>query len=147
MLITAKYFNDTTILCASPGGWGDVEAVSVDATFNGVDYTPNSQTFRYFNIINAFPRSGPSDGSGQIKVTGLGFKNEKKIKCKMDGVAYDATSNKWDEIICSIPKARLGPSFFGNVPFEVSINGDDWHSFPGGFQYYEQPLVEKIYPA
>jgi len=39
--ISAKYFNSTTILCASPGGWGDVEAVTVDVTFNGVDYTPN----------------------------------------------------------------------------------------------------------
>lgn len=32
------------------------------------------------------------------------------------------------------------------MPFEVSINGDDWHSFTGGFQYYEQPIVNDIYP-
>jgi len=40
--INARFSNDTTILCASPGGWGDVEAVNVDVTFNGVDYTPNA---------------------------------------------------------------------------------------------------------
>ena len=39
--INARFFDEKTILCASPGGWGDVEAVTVDATFNGVDYTPN----------------------------------------------------------------------------------------------------------
>jgi len=66
-------------------------------------------------------------------VTGLGFKNDKKIKCKMDGVPYDANTQKWDEITCPIPRARLGPTYFGNVGFEVSVNGDDWHVFPGGF--------------
>lgn len=65
----------------------------------------------------------------------------------MDGVPYDANTQKWDEITCPIPRARLGPTYFGNVGFEVSVNGDDWHVFPGGFQYYEQPAVEKIYPA
>lgn len=50
-------------MCASPGGWGgDVDAVDVDVTFNGVDYTDDHLQFSYYNIITAYPRSGPSDG-------------------------------------------------------------------------------------
>lgn len=28
----------------------------------------------------------------------------------------------------------------------MTINGDDWHQFTGGFQYYQQPTVNDIYP-
>ena len=144
--INARYFNDTTILCASPGGWGDVEAVNVDVTFNGVDYTPNAQTFRFYNVASAKPRSGPAAGGTDVIVSGLGFKTDGRSKCKIDGVEVDAVETKWDEIKCKIPAARLGPKFSENVPFEVSVNGDEWHEFVGGFTYYPQPEVERIYP-
>lgn len=28
----------------------------------------------------------------------------------------------------------------------MTPNGNDWHNFIGGFQYYPQPVVEDIYP-
>ena len=43
--------------------------------------------------------------------------------------------------------AEAGPDYFGNVDFAVSINnGADWHTFSGGFQYYQQPIVDDIHP-
>jgi hypothetical protein len=49
-----------------------------------------------------------------------------------------------------MPPAVDGPNYFGNVNFKVSPNGgtrdEDWHTFNGGFQYYQQPIVEDIFP-
>jgi hypothetical protein len=45
-----------------------------------------------------------------------------------------------------MPPAEGGDSFFGEVDLAVSANGVDWHEFPGGFTYYEQPIVEDIDP-
>lgn len=145
--ISARYFNQTTVLCASPGGFGNVDTVTVDLSFNGIDYTNSKQEFRYYSIITADPRSGPADGIGEnIHIRGQGFKDDKNIKCRLDNVEYIPDHITWDEISCPVLPAKQGKDFFGNVPFEVSINGDDWHSFTGGFQYYEQPIVNDIYP-
>lgn len=46
-----------------------------------------------------------------------------------------------------MPPAADGQDFFGNVAFAVSANGGvDWHTFKGGFQYYQQPIVYDIFP-
>lgn len=50
------------------------------------------------------------------------------------------------EIRCPMPAAEAGDSFFGNVDFAVTANGINWNNFEGGFQYYEQPVVEDIDP-
>ena len=145
--ISARYFNQTTVLCASPGGFGNVDAVNVDLSFNGIDYTDSGQEFRYYNIITASPRSGPADGVGEnILVQGQGFKDDGNVKCRLDNTEYLPDRITWDEISCPVIPAKQGKDYFGNVPFEVSVNGDDWHSFTGGFQYYEQPTVHDIYP-
>lgn len=145
--ISARYFNQTTILCASPGGFGNVDAVNVDVSFNGIDYTNSGKVFRYYNIITAHPRSGPADGVGEnIKVIGQGFQDDGNVKCRLDNIEYQPNHINWDEISCPVLAAKQGKDFFGNVPFEVSVNGEDWHQFTGGFQYYEQPTVKDIYP-
>ena len=145
--ISARYFNQTTILCASPGGFGNVDVVKVDVSFNGIDYTNSKNEFRYYNIITAHPRSGPADGVGEnIKIRGQGFKDDGNIKCRLDNQEYQPSHISWDEIYCPVLPAKQGKDFFGNVPFEVTINGDDWHQFTGGFQYYEQPTVTDIFP-
>lgn len=145
--INARFFNDTTILCASPGGWGDVDTVLVDATFNGVDYTP-SQIYKFYNIISAHPRSGPADGTGgNVVVKGFGLKSDtSKAKCRFGDKVYDAVKAKQDEIECAIPAYPGDPNKFENVEFGVSVNGEEWHDFTGGFQYYKQPEVSKIDP-
>ena len=40
--VPARYLDQTSVKCASPGSWGDVEEMVVDVTQNGVDYTPNA---------------------------------------------------------------------------------------------------------
>lgn len=44
-----------------------------------------------------------------------------------------------------MPKHKQGPTYFGNVDFAMIIDGN-WHKFTGGFQYYEQVVIEDIYP-
>ena len=42
-------------------------------------------------------------------------------------------------------KAKGGDEYFGNVELAVVIDGN-WHKFTGGFQYYEQPILEDVFP-
>ena len=145
--VHANYLDKNTILWSSPGGFGNVDAVTVDVSFNGIDYTNNKNEFRYYNIITAAPRSGPADGVGQsIKIYGQGFKDDGNIKWRLDNVESKPNNVNWNEISWPVVPAKQGKDYFGNVPFEVSINGEDWQMFTGGFQYYEQPIVNEIYP-
>jgi hypothetical protein len=68
----------------------------------------------------------------------------------LNNTIYVAREVAWNYIKCPMPPAAPGSSFFGNVNLKVSANGgtraEDWHDFLGGFQYYEQPIVEDIFP-
>jgi hypothetical protein len=119
----------------------------LQVTFNGGDYNDNAFIFTLFSINKAVPRSGPADGTGgDILIQGLGFSNATTPLCNLDGVIYNATSVTWDEIRCPMPKSNYGDTWFGNVPFSVSPNTKDWHTFEGGFQYYPSPTVNYIDP-
>ena len=143
----AIYMNSTYIMCASPGGWGQGDAMKLQVTFNGGDYDNNNFTFTFFSVTRSFPRSGPSDGSGgDIIIEGYGFRNDTNPLCKLNQTVYPASEVAWNYIKCPMPPAAAGPRYFGNVNFEVAPNGNDWTKFTGGFQYYEQPIVEDIYP-
>ena len=144
--IPAYYVNRTAIMCSSPGGWGRGDSVKVQVTFNGEDYSDNNFTFFYYNVVRAFPRSGPADGQGgPIRIEGSGFRNESEIYCSLDQVFYEPLEVQNDLILCPMARAKQGPAFFGNVGFSIIIDGN-WHKFAGGFQYYEQVVIEDIYP-
>jgi hypothetical protein len=133
----AVYLNSTTIMCTSPGGWGEGDAMKLQVTFNGGDYDNMNFTFTFFAVSRAFPRSGPSDGSGgDIIIDGQGFRNDTDPQCKINNTIYPPTSVTWKEIKCPMPRAQGGELYFGNVPFAVAPNGKDWTEFIGGFQYY-----------
>lgn len=63
-IMPAKYFNSTTIMCPSPGGWGQGDATKLQVTFNGGDYDNNNFNFTFFSVTRNHPKSGPSDGLG-----------------------------------------------------------------------------------
>jgi len=91
-------------------------------------------TFTFFSVTRAFPRSGPSDGSGgDIVIDGHGFRNDTEPLCKINNTIYYPTSVTWKEIRCPMPRAMEGSQYFGNVPFSVAPNGKDWTDFTGGF--------------
>lgn len=145
--VTGIYLNSTTIMCASPGGWGQGVAVKLQVTFNGGDYDTSGFQFTFFSITRAFPRSGPSDGNGgDIIIEGVGFRNDTNPMCRINNTLYEPTSVSWKQIRCPMPRAQGGEQYFGNVDLAVSPNGKDWNEFLGGFQYYPQPIVEDIYP-
>jgi len=93
------------------------------------------------------PKSGPSDGkTGSIVVSGQGFKPSAKPMCKLNGTEHAPVSVTHKEIRCPVPPAEAGKDFFGNVDFAITPNGAAWKVFDGGFQYYEQPVVDDIDP-
>ena len=142
----ANYINENTIMCTTPGGFGNVDAVNVDISQNGVDFYSTKQVFRYYTIVTHSPKSGPTDGSGRfIKVYGQGFKDE-NIKWRLDNTEYKPSEVKWTEIICPVVPAKQGLNYFGGVKFDISINGEEWHSLDDGYFYYEQPTISDIYP-
>lgn len=102
----AIFMNSTTIMCASPGGWGTGDAMHLQVTFNGGDYDQNNFTYTFFSVKTYTPKSGPSDGTGgDIIVQGQGFKNDSNPLCKLNGTIYYPVSVTWNEIHCPMPKA------------------------------------------
>lgn len=146
----AQFKSENEIVCPTPGGWGSGNMAKVEITYNQIEYFPAPDNFYFFNIIRAYPRSGPADGSGGfIHIQGQGFREEDPIRCRIgqqDDDLYYPVSVSWDEIKCPMPKSKNGPKFFGNVRLEVTINSIDYHVFQGGFQYYEQPMIKSINP-
>jgi len=63
--IPAYYKNSTTMMCVSPSGWKGGDSVFVDMTFNMVEYTPQNFTYKFFNIYDSFPKSGPTESMDQ----------------------------------------------------------------------------------
>lgn len=111
--------------------------MKLQVTFNGMDYDKNGFTFILYKIDTAFPRSGPSDGSGgDIVISGAGFRADTHPLCKLNGTVYEPVAVHWNEIRCPMPRAQDGDSYFGNVDFKVAANGATWTTFTGGFQYY-----------
>lgn len=120
--------------------------MKVQVTFNGEDYSENNFTFYYYNIVRAFPRSGPSDGNGgPIRIEGSGFRNNTEIYCSLDKVLYEPLEVTSDLIKCPMVKNKNGPEYFGAVDFAIIIDGN-WHKFTGGFQYYEQIILDDMTP-
>lgn len=116
-------------------------------TWNGVDYDSNNFIFTFFSIHRAFPRSGPSNGKGgEVTIEGEGFREDVYPKCLMNKTVYDPVSVTPTAIKCPIPQPQEGDAYFGNVDLAVQANGISWNYFEGGFQYYEQPIVEDIDP-
>ena len=59
----ASYKNSTTILCITPGGWGNGTTVSVEISYNGFDTTTSNNTFRFTGVSTKItPLSGPAVG-------------------------------------------------------------------------------------
>lgn len=79
-------------------------------------------------------------------MSGQGFRTDTYPRCKLNHTVYEPISVTATEIRCPMPAAEGGDSFFGNVDLAVTANGITWNNFEGGFQYYEQPIVEDIDP-
>ena len=96
-------------MCSSPGGWGRGDAVKVQVTFNGEDYSDNNFTFYYYNIAKATPRSGPADGSGgPILIIGSGFRNDTPTYCSLDKVLYEPLEITNTIIKCPMVASKSG---------------------------------------
>ena len=105
-IMPATWLNDTYIKCVTPGGWSKGDEMKLQVTFNGMDYDRNGFTFILYKVDTAFPRSGPSDGTGgNIIISGAGFRTDTNPLCKMNGTVYQPISVHWNEIRCPMPPA------------------------------------------
>jgi hypothetical protein len=96
-IMPATWLNDTYIKCITPGGWSKGDQMKLQVTFNGMDYDNNGFTFILYKIDTAFPRSGPSDGTGgDILISGAGFRADTNPKCMLNGTVYNPVGISWN---------------------------------------------------
>ncbi len=64
----AFFMNETMMWCASPSGFLGGDKCYVSLTFNGMDYSQDTDTltFTYFSINGAFPHSGPTNPGDEV---------------------------------------------------------------------------------
>jgi len=145
----AGYYNSTTISCPTPGGWGAGTIATVQVTYNGQELSNNNNQFRFFQVDNIEPASGPAEGGSTVTVLGSGFEtnvNGGKAACKIDDQVTPATFTNWTHIVCPVPPAKKGPAFDGHVDFYYTFNGNTWHKIYKGFTYYQQPEISQVIP-
>jgi hypothetical protein len=145
--VPAHYQSEEAIMCIAPGGWSVGAEAVVEVTMNGNDYTNFNHTFNFFQIDGVTPQSGPAHGSETpITVTGSGFRNARNAALFVNHQPAKLVSFGDDFVSFEMPEAKYGEGYTGSVDLDASINGVDFHSFPGGFKYYTTPTVAGVSP-
>ena len=137
--------NDSYILCSTPGGWLSGTQADIKITFDGQNEMDTGHDFYFYKIDNIIPRSGPNTGEGDITIEGGGFQDSEKVKFKMDKSFYKPLNISENKIICDMPEKEKG--FEGYVDMGLTLNGIDSNDYKDGFYYYNQPIVESVYPT
>jgi hypothetical protein len=122
------------VVCATPGGWDVGNEAEVEVTFNGIDYTNFNNTFNFFKVDGVYPQSGPIGGSDQdLVVYGSGFHDNPNITLFINNKPLKPKSADWSEVRFPMPASQG----YGNVFFEVTMNGAEHTKFEQGFHYYD----------
>jgi hypothetical protein len=137
--------NETAIICNTPGGWSTGTKASILISFDGQNFVDTKFEFYFYKIDSIKPRAGPTTGKGFIGVYGGGFQNSSKVRCELNGVSYSPANIDEHLIQCPMaPAPKLNAT--GAVNLGVVLNGIDQKLFPKGFYYYEQVIIDSIYP-
>lgn len=142
-----KTFEDgrTAVICNSPGGWKSGTKASILISFDGQTFIDTNFDFYFYKVTRLVPSSGPNLGGGYISVVGSGFLESDKVKCKLGEIISKPELISEKEIRCPLLKAPKD-NFTGTVDFGISLNGIDWKDFEQGFYYYNQPILNDVYP-
>jgi len=125
------------MLCSSPSGFVGGDKVHVQLTFNGEDYSTDSDSnvFLYYSIQGAFPHSGPSNAFEEsILIKGHGFKPNSKVLCSLNRTESYALEITENVIRCPMTWQGKDPDAIGAVKFGMSMDGS-WTDF-GTFYFY-----------
>ena len=139
-----EFDNTSYIQCSTPGGWISGTQADIKITFDGQNEMDTGQDFYFYKINDIIPRSGPNTGEGDINIIGGGFQDSEKVKFKMDKTFYTPLNITNRKITCDMP-AKDG--YIGYVDMGLTLNGIDSNDYKDGFYYYEQPIVDSVYPT
>ena len=101
----AYYINETMMWCASPSGFLGGDKCHISLTFNGMDYSQESDSlsFNYFSINGAFPHSGPKNSIDEvILIKGAGFNPKSRVYCSLNHTEYPAVEITPNLIKCAM---------------------------------------------
>jgi len=122
-------------------------ALSVEVSSNGQQFSLSAVPFTYTApvvISHIFPERGPASGSTQVMVSGSNMASGSEYTCRFGGISVEASfevSNR--SVFCASP---LASDSSGLVPFEVSLNAQEYVTSSIGFSYYSPPTVLSVTP-
>ena len=137
--------NNSYIQCSTPGGWMSGTQADVKITFDGQNEMDTGHDFYFYKVEDIIPTSGPNTGEGDINIIGGGFLDSEKVKFKMDKTFYSPLNITNRRITCDMPAKEK--DFTGYVDMGLTLNGIDSNDYKDGFYYYEQPIVDSVYPT
>ena len=134
----------TYIECQTPSGWPKGTKTNVKIAFDGQTFLDTKKNFYFFQIDDVFPRAGPNTGEGNINFIGGGFEKDGNITFVMNHANYKPLNVSEKKIECDIPS--MPGNFTGYVDMEMYLDGEHEIEFKDGFFYYQQPILESVYP-
>lgn len=114
------------------------------------DYLPSAVEFYEYKketLISIRPQSGISKGGTPVEVTGWDFRYMPEYgvvpHCKFGDKIVRAKFFSTVRLVCIAPPNDDVTTKF---PFEVSLNGVDWTSSGLTYNYYEEPILNDVFP-
>ena len=143
------YINSSCIKCVTPPVLY-VRSVRVEVSNNGADpFTTNQSTAgpwytfdRKIQILNIYPKSGPSTGNTSVRIVGENFLPTDEMKCKFGSFIVRAVWLNGHEMVCRSP-----PHTPGSFPLEITANDQDYTSQNLPYLFYKPVYMVNIHPV
>lgn len=120
------------------------------STFLYHDYLPSSVEFYEYKketVLSIRPTRGLSKGGTNVEVVGLDFRYMPEYgmvpHCKFGDKIVRARFDSNVRLVCTAPPNDDVTTLF---TFETSMNGVDWTTSGLQFQYYEEPILDDVFP-
>ena len=132
--------------------------MNFSAALNNFTFTEetNELTYSAYGIYQILPSSGPITGKTRIEVSGAGFFESNKIRCRFGVPGYyyytAATYLDFNRIICSSPEdfeVPISGQLPFSVPFSIAFNDDEfnpWTETAHFFSFYDDFEIASISP-
>ena len=92
------------------------------------------------------PKNGLTRGGTKVEVVGMDFRYMPQYgvvpHCRFGDKIVRATFESTVRLVCPSPpsEAKMG------ISFEVSLNGVDWTDSKLTYSYYEEPVINSVFP-
>ena len=146
--------SDTEARCTTPRG--DAGVVVVEASTNGVDFTPHTVQYRYIPLVtvsHVTPARGSAQGGTRVTVHGNSFLDTGALQCRFGDQLVQGLRVSATQVVCHTP-ALAGDAAAGDhqasvtVPVAITVNGQQFAAPEGVvFTYERLPVVSHVEPA